>query len=87
MNDDFYIKYLNEFINPSEHYVSKVIDGHIIPPGLIGVFNDIIAHCVVAQKQHIMIVGDTGVGKTTFSDIFEKFYENDCESNGTNPIW
>ena len=48
---------------------------YIIPPGLRETFDLFLAHCEVAQNQPIMVVGDTGVGKSMFLHVFEKLYK------------
>ena len=54
---------------------------YIIPPGLYEAFDSFLAHCKVAHNQPIMIVGDTGVGKSMFLQIYEKLYKERCKAD------
>ena len=62
---------------------------YIMPPGLQPSFYEFLAHFKVAENQAIMIVGETGVGKSVFLHIYRKLYEHLCSTNGRKPdiIW
>ena len=85
MIDETYQKYLMELCNNSEYYASKVIDGFIFPPGLIRYLDKYLLHNAVAQNNPILIAGDTGVGKTVFSEIAQKIYKERCKTDETKP--
>jgi len=50
---------------------------YIIPPGLILKRLEFEAHYQIAKGKPIIIVGDTGVGKTLFLHLFERFYREE----------
>ena len=54
---------------------------YIIPPGLLFKRLEFEAHYHIAKGKPIIIVGDTGVGKTLFLHLFEKLYR---EEHGPN---
>ena len=82
------VSYKNELSDQDQSIDSKKAK-YIIPPGLYEAFNEFIAHCEVAQNQPIMIVGDTGVGKSMFLHILGKLHEKRCKkkNNNSNIIW
>jgi DNA-binding NtrC family response regulator len=82
------VSYKNELSDQDQSIDSKKAE-YIIPPGLYETFNEFIAHCEVAQDQPIMIVGDTGVGKSMFLHILGKLHEKRCKekNNNSNIIW
>jgi len=59
---------------------------YFIPPGLkyyVDVFED---HYKIAKGEPILIIGQTGVGKSLFLHIFEKLYRIDHKEGNTHPI-
>ena len=62
---------------------------YIIPPGLNYTVNEFIAHCEAGGNQPIMVIGDTGVGKSMFLEIFEKLYRERKKPSDTESkiIW
>jgi len=60
---------------------------YIVPPGLFSRFHNFLNHCKVAQKEPIMIVGDTGVGKSMFLRVAEKLFEQEYgRNNKKHPV-
>jgi len=60
---------------------------YMVPPGLIGHVREFEDHYKASEKEPIMIIGPTGVGKSLFLHIFKKLFEeeHDDEKN-THPI-
>lgn len=52
-------------------------DKFIIPPGLSKKVEEFVAHYEVAPQEPIMIVGDTGVGKSLFLHLFKALYRKE----------
>lgn len=50
---------------------------YIVPPGLISRFYSFVAHYKTADGEPVMIVGDTGVGKTMFLMLYEMLYQSE----------
>lgn len=85
---------MNEGPNKNDpHKNDRSIDSkkeeYIITPRLHFTVKEFIAHYKVAENQPIMVIGDTGVGKSMFLEIYEKFYEERCKKNGKKPnvVW
>ena len=61
---------------------------YIVPPGLQTHFFDFLNLAKVAKNEPIMIVGDTGVGKSMFLHVFRKLYEQEHGSDpGKCPVY
>ena len=85
------VRGINEDSNKKDHQKNdRSIDStkvkYIIPPGLNYTVNEFIAHCEVGGNQPIMVIGDTGVGKSMFLEIYKKFYEERCKKKEKNPM-
>jgi DNA-binding NtrC family response regulator len=50
---------------------------YIVPPGLHPYLYDFLNHCKVAKNEPIMIVGDTGVGKSMFLNVVRQLFEHE----------
>ncbi len=59
---------------------------YFIPPGLNLSVKDFEYHYKVAKSEPILIIGETGVGKSLFSLIFEKLYREEHEDEKIYPI-
>ena len=59
---------------------------YFIPPGLINSVNIFEDHYKVAKGEPILIIGQTGVGKSLFLHIFEKLYRQEHEDEKKYPI-
>jgi hypothetical protein len=57
----------------------------IIPPGLHMSFVEFLGHFEVAEDLPIMIVGETGVGKSIFLHIYKKLYEEEWHDEKSQP--
>lgn len=85
---------MNEDSNKKEHQNNDLsIDlkkaKYIIPPGLNYTVNKFIAHCKVSGNQPVMVIGDTGVGKSMFLEIYKNFYRERCKNRRKKPkvVW
>ncbi len=59
---------------------------YFIPPGLIGAVDTFEYHCKIANGEPILIIGETGVGKSLFLHIFERLYREEHENDIRHPI-
>lgn len=57
----------------------KMDDRYFIPPELIDEVTRFQAHLSVSEKRnkrHVLIFGDTGVGKSLFINVYKDFYRD-----------
>ncbi|MFO7667005.1 MAG: sigma 54-interacting transcriptional regulator [Desulfobacterales bacterium] len=59
---------------------------YFIPPGLMGAVDTFEDHYKIANGAPILIVGQTGVGKSLFLHIFEKLYREEHEDEIAYPV-
>jgi transcriptional regulator with AAA-type ATPase domain len=59
---------------------------YFIPPELMDVVDLFEDHYKVADKEPILIIGPTGVGKSLFLHIFEKLYREEHQDEKKHPI-
>jgi two-component system NtrC family response regulator len=57
--------------------ISLLAAKYIVPPGLHTDFFDFLNLCKIAKDNPIMIVGDTGVGKSMFLHVINKLFEQE----------
>jgi transcriptional regulator with AAA-type ATPase domain len=57
-----------------------------IPPGLMGAVDTFEDHYKVANGEPILIIGQTGVGKSLFLHIFERLYREEHKDKKRHPI-
>jgi transcriptional regulator with PAS, ATPase and Fis domain len=69
----------------SVHGKKTKANNYIIPPGLHLPFVEFLAHFEVAENKPIMIVGETGVGKSIFLHIYKKLCEEEWHDEKSKP--
>ncbi|RJR44000.1 MAG: hypothetical protein C4576_13850 [Desulfobacteraceae bacterium] len=57
--------------NADDHQARKWM---LVPPGFLSLVELFKSHCHVAEKRPMIIVGDTGVGKSIFLEIYKLLY-------------